>query len=377
MLLYVLFLAAATPETAFKPETVRPYIECPDGTMVANAINCPKLSSSSPQQAEEVSLSEALKTHPRAAIPMNNPGGWVETDDYPSAALRQELEGTSGFVLSVGADGRVLDCSITASSGSADLDLATCNNILKRARFYPATDTKGKPIAASYANRVTWRIPQDSFDDYAYAENAISAYPRQPVPDHYLQWPQAADFPVAATNADQSGKVSVALTIDVLGKVSECVVSKTSGFAILDDASCPYARSKWTFNPALDFDGNPTKGRIETRVAWYLETGMDVESSAERPRKPNANVFKDPGQVALQFDLDAKGHPLNCKVTTQGLEAMLSQGGGAMFDVCKLFSEPGMVAFEPFVDAAGKAESRTILVDIELKHVLKAMSATH
>jgi TonB family protein len=368
MLVYVLLLAAATPETVYKPEVANPYTECPDGTMVANVINCPQLESPSLPQAEEVPLSEALKTYPRATIPVTNPGSWVSTDDYPSSALREEREGTSGFSLAVGADGRVLSCSITASSGSADLDAATCANITKRARFYPATDKKGRPILASYANRVTWRIPQDGYDDYAVAAYESVSYPRPPVPVRYLRAPQVEDFPVSAINAGWAGTGLVALTIDELGAVSDCVVSKTSGFADFDDASCPFARSKWTFNPALDFDGTPTKGRIEEYIRWYPEPSVDDTFFKEQPRRPNANVFKDPGKVMLQFELNSKGQPLNCKTTAQGLETMLQEIGGNIFNICKMFSEPGMVAFEPFADAAGQPASKKIMIEITLKH---------
>ncbi len=382
MLVYVLLLAAATPEAVYqKSETQESYKEepykeepnkdCGDGSrrLVSTPCSTHDELPSAPK-ISEAALSEVLKTNPRPAIPMNSPGSWVSTVDYPSQAIRQEREGTSGFVLTVGTDGSVTSCSITVTSGSPDLDDATCSNIARRARFYPATDKKGRAIAASYANRVTWRIPQDSFDDYTFAENSGVAYPRFPIPTGYLQTPQAADFPVSATNAKQAGIALVALTIDELGAVSECVVSKTSGFVDLDDASCQFARSKWTFTPALDFDGKPTRGRIEKYVIWHSAEAVADASFEERPRKPNTNVFKDPGKVSLQFELNSNGQPLNCKVTTQGLETMLKQAGVNIFDICKLFSEPGMVAFEPFVDASGNAESRIVSVEIKMKHLL-------
>jgi protein TonB len=61
----------------------------------------------------------------------------------------------------VGTDGRVADCSITRSSGSPDLDEATCSNIRRRARFEPAKDGNGQPTTGSYASSVRWVIPKD------------------------------------------------------------------------------------------------------------------------------------------------------------------------------------------------------------------------
>jgi periplasmic protein TonB len=93
------------------------------------------------------------------AQPRGNPGNWANTNDYPSRALQQEREGTTGFRVTVGADGRVIDCTITSSSGHPDLDAATCTNVKRRARFTPAQQN-GQPVQGSYSNRVRWQIPK-------------------------------------------------------------------------------------------------------------------------------------------------------------------------------------------------------------------------
>ncbi|CAM3970180.1 Protein TonB [Novosphingobium lubricantis] len=98
---------------------------------------------------------------PKAAAPKGNPGNWATSNDYPSRALREEREGTTGFRVTVGTDGKVTDCQITRSSGSADLDDATCANIRRRARFTPATDGDGNPTTGSYSNSIRWVIPKD------------------------------------------------------------------------------------------------------------------------------------------------------------------------------------------------------------------------
>lgn len=98
---------------------------------------------------------------PKGASPKGNPGNWATTNDYPARALREEREGTTGFRVTVGPDGRVTDCQITSSSGHSDLDQATCDNVRRRARFAPATDGEGNPTTGSYQNRVRWVIPKD------------------------------------------------------------------------------------------------------------------------------------------------------------------------------------------------------------------------
>ncbi|MEQ1551611.1 energy transducer TonB [Sphingorhabdus sp.] len=93
-------------------------------------------------------------------IPKGNPGNWANTNDYPARALQQEREGTTGFRVTVGPDGRVQSCSVTASSGHADLDDATCKNIQRRGRFDPALDSNGNPTSGSWSSRVRWQIPK-------------------------------------------------------------------------------------------------------------------------------------------------------------------------------------------------------------------------
>jgi len=97
----------------------------------------------------------------RAARPVNAPAGWVSTDDYPGASLRRGEQGTVRFELTVAADGRVQACRVTASSGSAELDTATCRLVSRRARFDAATDESGARVGGTYAGSIRWVIPQD------------------------------------------------------------------------------------------------------------------------------------------------------------------------------------------------------------------------
>jgi len=101
------------------------------------------------------------RVQPKQPTPKGNPANWATTNDYPTRALREEREGTTSFRVSVGPDGRVTGCSVTSSSGSPDLDDATCANVTRRARFNPATDGEGQATSGSYSNRVRWVIPKD------------------------------------------------------------------------------------------------------------------------------------------------------------------------------------------------------------------------
>ena len=97
---------------------------------------------------------------PKGASPKGNPGSWATTDDYPSRALREEKEGVTRFTVQVSPEGRVTSCSVTGSSGTPELDDAACRAITRRARFNPATNGEGQPVAGTYSNSVRWQIPK-------------------------------------------------------------------------------------------------------------------------------------------------------------------------------------------------------------------------
>jgi protein TonB len=81
--------------------------------------------------------------------------------DYPPSAMRAEEQGTTGFRLDVGTDGRVTNCTITSSSGSNALDTATCRILKSRARFTPARDSTGSPTHDATSGRIRWVLPQE------------------------------------------------------------------------------------------------------------------------------------------------------------------------------------------------------------------------
>ena len=94
----------------------------------------------------------------------NGPGGGGGTvlrllkgdlydDDYPDWAT---VSGTVHFRLSVGTNGRVSECRVTRSSGDARLDALTCRLIVKRFRYAPSRDARGRPYVDTVIGEQTW-----------------------------------------------------------------------------------------------------------------------------------------------------------------------------------------------------------------------------
>ncbi len=72
-----------------------------------------------------------------------------------------EQQGTTGFRLEVGPNGRVTSCTVTSSSGASSLDSATCRLMKSRAKFTPAHDSTGAAVADSVSSRIRWVLPKE------------------------------------------------------------------------------------------------------------------------------------------------------------------------------------------------------------------------
>ncbi len=80
--------------------------------------------------------------------------------DYPTAALVKGEQGDVYYQMTIRADGKPLDCTITTSSGSNRLDKATCAYARKYMIFEPARDAQGLPVRGTYNGRLVWSVPQ-------------------------------------------------------------------------------------------------------------------------------------------------------------------------------------------------------------------------
>jgi len=79
-------------------------------------------------------------------------------ENYPSRALREEVEGTVQVRVTVTPNGRAANCQVTGSSGSSVLDQAACRGMERYARFNPALDDAGNPTTGSYSTGITYRL---------------------------------------------------------------------------------------------------------------------------------------------------------------------------------------------------------------------------
>jgi TonB family protein len=76
-------------------------------------------------------------------------------------------------------------------------------------------------------------------------------------------------YPAAAKAAGAQGTTTIIWTIGVDGRVNQCRVVATSGYAVLDQASCNEVKTL-RYTPAIGKDGKPMESHTTKRVIWVL-----------------------------------------------------------------------------------------------------------
>ncbi|MBD2842404.1 energy transducer TonB [Erythrobacter rubeus] len=84
------------------------------------------------------------------------------------------------------------------------------------------------------------------------------------------RWVTDSDYRSRWVREEMSGVASFALTIDRKGKVSDCTITKSSGHAPLDEATCKLIQRRAQFEPAKDSYGNPIAGTYRNSINWKL-----------------------------------------------------------------------------------------------------------
>ncbi|WP_380873521.1 energy transducer TonB [Sphingomonas sp. DBB INV C78] len=91
------------------------------------------------------------------AMPIGE-GAVVQPADYPELSVKRGESGTTETIVEIDEAGKVSGCWVSYSSGSPRLDQQSCNLMLTRSRYSPAT-YKGKPVRAVGVRDVVWAKP--------------------------------------------------------------------------------------------------------------------------------------------------------------------------------------------------------------------------
>ncbi len=186
-----------------------------------------------------VSFAKPVAQSSVEAMPLNSPGDWIGTGDYPATALRYKLTGTTAFRLTIDATGKPKRCDIVESSGYDILDNTTCRRLMSYARFLPALDRAGTAVEGTFTSGVRWALPE------------------------------SLETPVSETST------SMVISADPAGKITSCKL-------VLDGSTL-----------ATDLSATPCKSVMQSPPAMGLELRGNYQGESAEIEYQQATVFTD------------------------------------------------------------------------------------
>ncbi len=207
-------------------------------------------------------LTTALAPMLFAQSRMSDPSAWISADDYPAAARAAGDEGQVTMALAVDRTGRVSNCHIENAERTS-LAEASCALVVARARYTPAFDREGNPIASRDRISLVWSLdggaPSVDFStDYGGAVPVVS--PRE--------WVVAGELPSSEVDRTSPGQVGVRFTISPEGRVGNCLATHPSGSPLINRTVCELITSRARFDAPIAADGERFQTIGRTTVKW-------------------------------------------------------------------------------------------------------------
>ena len=145
------------------------------------------------------------------------------------------------------------------------------------------------------------------------ANAVIAATPATPLP-----WYNFQDYPQKAFDREWQGTTTMAVLIDPAGRVADCSVVKSSGYAELDKQTCWVAMRRVKFSPAIDPNGQRAYGLYRSNVIWSRPDRDFVQTDPGPDLEVKVNALPagtmQPAAVKLAYYVDAQGNPSSCTV---------------------------------------------------------------
>lgn len=92
----------------------------------------------------------------RPATPTSNPASWLGSNDFPTKALMEGMNGYVKFRLDVDPEGNVSGCRILYRTNPDQFADTSCRLLSKRAKFVPALDAAGRPVKSYFMSAIKW-----------------------------------------------------------------------------------------------------------------------------------------------------------------------------------------------------------------------------
>jgi TonB family protein len=209
-------------------------------------------------------------------------------------------QGTTEVAFTIGTDGVPSGVTVTATSGSADLDEEAVECV-KRWRYSPAR-VNGSAIAVQWRAKVAWKLPP------------------QPAPVGFDSQAHRCSEAVASRKMPEGfTEIDVRFRVLANGSVSEAKVLKSSGEPDLDQALLACV-SSWTYVPAKR-NGSPISIYWGAKFKWTPQTGLAAFEELGRPHSCGIKWYPERelrdhvgGDVILRFTIDDRGNVQNIEV---------------------------------------------------------------
>jgi TonB family protein len=114
---------------------------------------------------------------------------------------------------------------------------------------------------------------------------------------------QFANYPRESLQRGEEGVVGIKVRLDRQARLLSCAVSKSSGYAALDAASCDLLIANARMKPFLNPDGRKVEKEAEGQVVWKLPADRAAALAGSAP----------PPQTASKAILARAGEKVICK----------------------------------------------------------------
>lgn len=95
--------------------------------------------------------------------------------------------------------------------------------------------------------------------------------PTRPIPrGEPGSWVTSQDYRSRWVNEGLTGTARFRLSINAQGRVTGCEITRSTGHAALDSATCSLIQRRARFTPSKNGAGNPVAGTYENAVVWRL-----------------------------------------------------------------------------------------------------------
>jgi hypothetical protein len=93
-----------------------------------------------------------------AATPLTNPRRWLQAKDFPINVMSKGASADVHLRLMIDASGNPSECHVQRATNAPELTQLVCQLMMKRARFKPAIDSTGKPVATYFIRSSVWLV---------------------------------------------------------------------------------------------------------------------------------------------------------------------------------------------------------------------------